>query len=102
MNGISFQPVSKIFQQGSIKETAMKTPAESQKSFADFLKASINEVNGAQQESDLMTQKLANGEKIELHDVMIASQKASITMQAAMEVRNKVIEAYQETMRMQV
>jgi len=45
---------------------------------------------------------MALGENVELHDVMIASQKASITLQATMEVRNKVVEAYQEIMRMQV
>jgi flagellar hook-basal body complex protein FliE len=78
------------------------TPAESQKKFAEFLKNSIDEVNKIQNQSDFATNKLVNGEKIDLHEVMIASQKASITLQATMEVRNKVVEAYQEVMRMQV
>ncbi|MFZ3587926.1 flagellar hook-basal body complex protein FliE [Bacillus sp. DJP31] len=78
------------------------SPAESKESFATFLKESIDNVNRAQVQSDVATQKLANGEKIDLHEVMIASQKASITLQATIEVRNKVIEAYQEVMRMQV
>ncbi|WP_420837793.1 flagellar hook-basal body complex protein FliE [Bacillus mesophilus] len=78
------------------------TPAESQQKFSDFLKNSLNQVNKAQHESDVATNKLANGQKIDLHEVMIASQKASIQFQATMEVRNKVVEAYQEVMRMQV
>jgi flagellar hook-basal body complex protein FliE len=49
-----------------------------------------------------MAEKLARGENVELHEVMIASQKASITLAATMEIRNKVIEAYQEVMRMQI
>lgn len=78
------------------------TPFEAQKSFASVLKESIDKVNELQVQSDKATEKLVNGENIDLHQVMIASQKASIAMQATLEIRNKVIEAYQETMRMQV
>lgn len=78
------------------------TPAEAQQKFATFLKDSINNVSKLQHESDIATNKMANGQRIELHEVMIASQKASITMQATIEIRNKVVEAYQEVMRMQV
>lgn len=83
-------------------ETVKIAPAESQKKFASFLADSLNKVNEAQVQSDVATEKLANGEKIDLHEVMIASQKASITLQTTLEIRNKVIEAYQEVMRMQV
>lgn len=70
--------------------------------FGAFLKDAINDVNNVQIQSDMATAKLAKGENIELHDVMITAQKASITLQAALEVRNKAVEAYQEIMRMQV
>lgn len=76
--------------------------AEAGNSFGTYLKKAINEVNKLQMESDVATKKLALGEKIELHEVMIAGQKASISMQAALEIRNKAVEAYQEIMRMQV
>jgi flagellar hook-basal body complex protein FliE len=75
---------------------------QSKVSFADLLKKSISEVNSDQLQSDAMTQKLANGENVDLHQVMITAQKANITLQAALEIRNKVVEAYQEAMRMQV
>lgn len=78
------------------------TPYESQVEFADFLKESINQVNQAQLASDDLTNKLARGDNVDLHEVMIASQKAGVVMQTALEIRNKAVEAYQEMMRMQV
>lgn len=78
------------------------TPYEAQQSFANSLKEAIAKVNDQQITSDKFTQKLIKGEDVELHEVMIASQKASITLNATIEIRNKVIEAYQEIMRMSV
>ncbi|GGG21739.1 flagellar hook-basal body complex protein FliE [Lysinibacillus alkalisoli] len=78
------------------------TPYKAQESFATELKQAIAEVNNQQIQSDNLTQKLINGENVELHQVMIASQKAGVTLSATMEVRNKVIDAYQEIMRMSV
>ena len=70
--------------------------------FADMLKSAIADVNQKQNQSDSATAALAQGKPIDLHEVMIASQKATITLQAALEIRNKAVEAYQEIMRMQV
>ncbi|WAA13607.1 flagellar hook-basal body complex protein FliE [Fervidibacillus halotolerans] len=78
------------------------SPSQAQQSFSNMLKNAINEVNDAQIQADRLTEKLALGENVELHQVMIAAEKASITLNATMEIRNKVIEAYQEIMRMQV
>ena len=75
---------------------------EVQQSFGTFLKDAINDVNNKQIESDLMTEKLVRGENVELHDVMISAQKAAIALNATMEMRNKVVEAYQEIIRMPV
>ena len=76
------------------------SPSEFQENFGQLLKKSIEEVNQTQVASDQLTEKLVRGENVDLHQVMIASQKASITLQTTLEVRNKVIEAYQEIMRM--
>ncbi|MDW0109234.1 flagellar hook-basal body complex protein FliE [Sporosarcina aquimarina] len=78
------------------------TTFESQQKFGNFLKEAIQDVNTAQVQSDVMTEKLVRGEDVDLHNVMITAQKASIALNATMEVRNKVIEAYQEVMRMPV
>lgn len=103
MSQVSFPSVQQIFAPtpNSVKG-ASTTPFEAQKSFASVLKESINNINQSQLDADNMTQKLVNGENVDLHQVMIAQQKANITLQAALEVRNKVIDAYQEIMRMQV
>lgn len=73
-----------------------------QKSFANFLKDAIQQVNDQQVAADQLTDKLVKGENVDLHQVMIAAQKAGISLQLAVEVRNKAVEAYQEMMRMQV
>ncbi|MGD7043678.1 flagellar hook-basal body complex protein FliE [Jeotgalibacillus proteolyticus] len=84
------------------RTTQRISPYDAQQNFAGMLKDSINEVNNAQVNSDDMTNKLIKGENVELHDVMIASQKASISLSLTMQVRNKAVEAYQEIMRMPV
>ena len=101
MNHVTFSPVSS---QLNIQKTEEKplTPSEAQKSFSSFLKNSIEKVNETQIQSDTLTEKLALGQEVDLHEVMIASQKASVTMQLTLEIRNKAVEAYQEMMRMQV
>ncbi|WP_342578301.1 flagellar hook-basal body complex protein FliE [Psychrobacillus sp. FSL K6-2843] len=76
--------------------------SQAQENFGDFLQSAINSVNETQKASDVATNKLINGGNIELHEVMIASQKSSIALNATLEIRNKVVEAYQEIMRMQV
>ena len=70
--------------------------------FDDVLKNALKEVNEAQNVSDQKTHQLVTGEVQDIHEVMIASQKASLSLQMTMQVRNKVVEAYQEVMRMQV
>ncbi|WP_442916913.1 flagellar hook-basal body complex protein FliE [Lysinibacillus sp. 54212] len=84
------------------KLAAPNTSYQAQQTFANTLKDAIAKVNDQQIQSDTMTNKLINGGDVDLHEVMIASQKASITLNATMEVRNKVIDAYQEIMRMSV
>jgi len=77
--------------------------SDAQSHFGKLLKNALDEVNQAQIESDKITQRLALGDSsVQLHDVMIAAQKASITLNATLEIRNKVVEAYQEMMRMQI
>ncbi|MBS4189226.1 flagellar hook-basal body complex protein FliE [Bacillus sp. FJAT-49705] len=102
MNNVGLPSVSHVLKPQENKKTHTYTPYEAHKSFASVLKESINNVNELQINSDKMTEKLVRGENVDLHQVMIASQKASISLQATIEIRNKVIEAYQEVMRMQV
>lgn len=102
MSQVTFPAVQQIFTPTTNVKGTSTTPFEAQKSFASVLKDSINNLNQTQLDADTMSQKLVNGENVDLSQVMIAQQKANITMQATLEVRNKVVEAYQEMMRMQV
>ncbi|WJD79967.1 flagellar hook-basal body complex protein FliE [Priestia megaterium] len=95
--------INGISNQIAMAKTAASTSTEqTTQQFSTFLKDSINELNNTQRASDIATEKLAKGENVELQDVMITAQKASITMQTALEIRNKAVEAYQEMMRMQM
>ncbi|WP_026701056.1 flagellar hook-basal body complex protein FliE [Salibacterium aidingense] len=84
------------------QEQNRRTPAQAQESFKNALNDAITQVNNRQIESNEMTSKLASGEVENLHEVMVAAEKASVTLQTTVEVRNKALEAYQEVMRMQV
>ncbi|WP_102692668.1 flagellar hook-basal body complex protein FliE [Rummeliibacillus pycnus] len=89
--------------QPTLTQTVAQTiPSQNKESFGTVLKNAISAVNDSQVASDNMTNKLVNGDNVELHDVMIAAQKANITLNTALQVRNKVVEAYQEIMRMTV
>ena len=72
------------------------------KSFGDILNNAINEVDKTEKQSVDMMQKLATGEVENIHEVFIASQKAELTLNMAVEVKNRVVEAYKEIMRLQI
>ncbi len=72
------------------------------KSFADTLKDAVQSVNTAQKEADHKAQQVATGKSHDIADVMITAEKADIALKLMMSVRNKIIEAYQEIMKMQV
>lgn len=69
--------------------------------FAETLKGFIGEVNSLQKESAQKSESFIRGEPIELHDVMIASNKASTSFQLLLELRNKGVDLYREVSRMQ-
>lgn len=100
MAGISLSAANNVA--GVTTNNSQVTPYKSQQSFSTALKDAINQVNADQIQSDTLTTKMANGENVDLHNVMIASQKANITLSATIEIRNKVVEAYQEVMRMNI
>lgn len=70
--------------------------------FGDIFMDALKNVNSLEQESAKLTEDFIAGGTDDIHSVMIAAEKASISLQFVMEVRNKVMEAYQEIMRMQV
>ncbi|ENH98243.1 flagellar hook-basal body protein FliE [Gracilibacillus halophilus YIM-C55.5] len=98
--------IDSITQMANTNPTQQKqqdiTVGEAQQSFANSLKNAIDQVNQAQQASNQKTEALAKGDIDNLHDVMVTAQKASITLQTGVEIQKKVVDAYNEVMRMQV
>ena len=71
--------------------------------FGDLLKRSIDAVNDTQQKAGALRDAFEKGqENLDLADVMIAVQKSSVSFQAMVEVRNKLVEAYKDVMNMPV
>jgi flagellar hook-basal body complex protein FliE len=79
----------------------MEPPAGGVK-FGEVLKDAIATVNELQKSSDVEIQKLMTGESQDLHATLLAVQKADLSFQMMMQVRNKIVQAYQEIMRTQV
>jgi flagellar hook-basal body complex protein FliE len=68
------------------------------KSFSDML----NSLTQAEQGTDAMVSRLAVGENVDLHDLMIGMEQTDIQFRVAMAIRDKLVDAYREVMRMQV
>jgi flagellar hook-basal body complex protein FliE len=70
--------------------------------FGQFLANALEKVNSQLNYADKLSEAYAAGKNVELHNVIIAGEQASLALYLTVQVRNKVIEAYQEISRMQV
>jgi len=71
-------------------------------SFREVLEKSLGEVNNLQHVAEEKIQKFATGEVNDLREVMVAAEEANLAFQFTLEIRNKIVEAYQEISRLQV
>lgn len=71
-------------------------------SFMNTLKEKLNEVNEKQVEADKATEGFIKGDDVDIHEVMLMTEEAKMSLQLAVQVRNKIVEAYQEINRMQL
>ncbi len=83
---------------------AAEKPQETQKmDFAAALRATLDNVNDLQVKSERLGEQFALGnDDVQLSDVMISMQKANIALQTTVQVRNRLVSAYQEIMGMQI
>lgn len=79
-----------------------KTGGKPEVGFENLLGTFVNEVNKKQMEALDTTQALLSGQNVPLHKAMLAMEEASVSFHLMLEVRNKLLEGYQELMRMQV
>jgi flagellar hook-basal body complex protein FliE len=76
--------------------------SDKQPGFLDYLKNALGEVDSLQKEAATSADKLALGDESYLQNTMIAYEKANLALQLTIEVRNRIVEAYQEVSRMQM
>ena len=100
--GLSHIPIPPIPPVPPLAPGVEITGEKGQVSFSDMLNDAIKSVNDSKQKADELTMAFLTGEVSDYHTVAIALQESTLTMQLAIEIRNKVIEAYQEVSRMQV
>lgn len=86
----------------SLPGTSEVLPGSAGTSFGQLLGQAIGEFGALQGQADLTVSQLAQGLPVELHNVMLAQEQANLTFQLVLQTRNKMLEAYQEVMRMQV
>lgn len=76
--------------------------SQGEKSFKDILENTLESANSHQKEYETLLNREILGEDVNLHSITIAGQKAKLSLELTLQIRNKAIEAYQEIMRMQV
>ena len=86
----------------STNKSINKTLRETNESFGQTLSQAVADVNDLQTQATKAVQSMVSGEATDLHDVMIAVEKARTSFDLLMEIRNKAVDAYREIMRTQV
>lgn len=96
----SYVPDTKIFD--NIGNSDTKQNDTTIDSFGDMLKNKIDEVNNQQVNAENVTEGFVKGDTTDVHNVMLATQEATMSLQLAIQMRNKIVDAYQELNKMQV
>ncbi len=96
---LSSPPLTSEFNSGA---NGLNQVAGKNKSFSEMLADSMTEVNSLQAEANKAMEKLASGQTKDIHETMLTVEKADIAFRTMNQVRQKVIDAYKEIMRMQM
>lgn len=72
------------------------------KSFGQIFNDTLEQVNASQQEADQLTESFMAGGPVEIHQMLIAMEKADLALRQTVEIRNKLIEAYKQIANMQI
>jgi flagellar hook-basal body complex protein FliE len=92
-------PVSAL---GSIPSEPWLAVEKPSADFAGWLAQQVGDVNTKIEQADMQVRQLAVGENTNIHQVMISLEKARLSLELVVQVRNKVLEAYQNMMQMQI
>jgi flagellar hook-basal body complex protein FliE len=97
---VPIQPIAPIENNGVSAGERLGNKGE--ESFSTFLNEALDKLNNTQLEAEQASMALATGQSEDFHTPVIAMEKASLTLGLAVTVRNKVLDAYHEIMRMQI
>lgn len=96
------KPQTAVVPLGGLAQTQAVTPS-TKVDFSEALQSALGSVDSTQKSAEALGQRFTMGDdSVSLSDVMISTQKASISLQASLQVRNKMVSAYHEIMNMQV
>ena len=95
-----FVPDSKIFE--TIKPLQVTTNEGNKNDFLSMLKEKLDGVNDSQITADNITESFIKGDETDIHKVMLSTEEAKMSLELAVQIRNKLVEAYQELSRMQL
>ncbi|MBN1293082.1 MAG: flagellar hook-basal body complex protein FliE [Candidatus Latescibacteria bacterium] len=97
-------PITRVGGQGlaPLKQLVEDKVSKDGQTFSATLEKFVNDVNSLQLKMDESIEKMATGEIEDIHKAMIAVEEANTAMEFMLEIRNKIVEAYQEIMRMPV
>lgn len=96
----STTPIQKIDRVASSSKQVQSTDLDLE--FSKILQQALEETNNDQLEAEWKTDEFAAGRLSNIHDVLISAEKAAMSLRLTLEVRNKIVDAYREIMRMQL
>ena len=110
MSNVNINPDALLAQMRAMVEAAQAKPAatnqaaiENKDNFSALLKQSIESVNSTQEKAGKLADAFQNGDpSVQMAEVMVALQKSNVSFQAMLQIRNKLVAAYQEVMNMQI
>lgn len=97
-----FVPDSKIFQGIGVNNDKSENTETQSVGFGEFLKGKLDEVNAQQVKSEDTTESFIKGDETDIHKVMLDTEEAKMSLELAVQIRNKFVEAYQELNRTQL
>lgn len=100
MSGMT--PIDPMMLRSAAMESPLARPQAGGKGFEDLLTDLVKETDQAQKSSDATMQNFLSGKTQDAHEVILALNKADLSFRMMLEVRNKLLDSYQEVMRMQV
>lgn len=96
----NFTPDTQIFD--NINDSGKVNKKSYGNKFTDFLDQKLTEVNEKQLEAENVTENFIKGTEKDIHNVLLKTQEAKMSLEMAVEIRNKIVDAYNELNRMQL